>query len=500
VLRETLSYRSGAAELSGACFLIRCRAMADSRAASIASTKETADSAILEREAGLHRNLTPRQLSMIALGGAIGTGLFLGSAISVKLAGPGVILSYLGAAAIALCLMWALGELTVAHPVAGSFGVHAEMYLHPWAGFAMRYSYWLAQVIAIGSEMIAASIYCKHWFPHVPSWWWIAGFSAALVFVNARSVASFGMFEYWFAMLKVVTILLFLLLGTALLFGIGSARIGAANYTLHGGFLPNGWAGVGLGVAMAVFSYLGLEIVAVTSGEAKDPATALPRAMRWTLARLGIFYVGGLAIVVGVVPWNRVGLGESPFVRVFETAGIPAAAEVMNFVVLTAALSSVNCNLYLTSRMLFSLARGNYAPSRLGRLSKRGTPVAALLVSSAGMIAALFLEHWFQATAYLYMLGAAFFGGIFVWLMIFVTHLAFRRRTAQWPQPPMRFAPCGPWSSLFGLFALTAVLVSTWWVPGLRITLTAGFLWLAFISLCYLAWTQAGRASPKKQS
>jgi amino acid transporter, AAT family len=462
--------------------------MTESQALRTASTNETAGNAVLEREAGLHRNLTPRQLSMIAIGGAIGTGLFLGSAISVKVAGPGVILSYIGAAAIALCLMWALGEMTVAHPVAGSFGVHSEMYLHPWAGFAMRYSYWLAQVIAIGSEMIAASIYCKHWFPHVPSWWWIASFSAALVYVNARSVASFGAFEYWFAMLKVVTITMFLILGGALLFGIRSTRIGAANYTSHGGFLPHGWAGVGLGVAMAVFSYLGLEIVAVTSGEAKDSARALPRAMRWTLARLGIFYIGGLTIVVGVVPWNQVGLGESPFVRVFETTGIPAAAGVMNFVVLSAALSSVNCNLYLTSRMLFSLARGGYAPSLLGRLSERGTPVAALLVSSAGMIAALFLEHWFQATAFLYMLGAAFFGGIFVWLMIFVTHLAFRRRTAGWPQPPMRFAPRGPWSSLFGLIALSAVLVSTWWVPGLRVTLTAGFPWLAFISLCYLVW------------
>jgi amino acid transporter, AAT family len=471
--------------------------MAESRASRMTSTDETGGNAILEREAGLQRNLTPGQLSMIAIGGAIGTGLFLGSAISVRAAGPGVILSYIGAAAIALCLMWALGEMTVAHPVAGSFGVHSEMYLHPWAGFAMRYSYWLAQVIAIGSEMIAASIYCKHWFPHVPSWWWIAGFSAALVYVNARSVASFGEFEYWFAMLKVVTITMFLILGGALLFGIGSTRIGTANYISHGGFLPHGWTGVGLGVAMAVFSYLGLEIVAVTSGEAKDPATALPRAMRWTLARLGIFYIGGLAIVVGVVPWNQVGLGESPFVRVFETAGIPAAAGVMNFVVLSAALSSVNCNLYLTSRMLFSLARGGYAPSLLGRLSERGTPVAALLVSSAGMIAALFLEHWFQATAFVYMLGAAFFGGIFVWLMIFVTHLAFRRRTAGWPQPPMRFAPPGPWSSLFGLIALTAVLVSTWWVPGLRVTLTAGFPWLAFISLCYLVWAQAGA---KKQS
>src|SRR5260370_4719381 len=217
------------------------------------SPATAAEQEVLAREAGLHRNLTSRQLSMIAMGGAIGTGLFLGSAISVQLAGPGVIFSFVAAGAIALCLMWALGEMTVAHPVAGSFGVYAEMYVHPWAGFAMRYSYWLAQVIATGSEVVAASIYCQHWFPSVPSWMWIAGFSAALVYVNARSVASFGAFEYWFAMLKVVTILLFLLLGAALLFGIGSTRIGTANYTSHGGFLPNGWAGEGFGVAMAAF-------------------------------------------------------------------------------------------------------------------------------------------------------------------------------------------------------------------------------------------------------
>jgi len=454
----------------------------------VAETSPPGSAAILDREAGLHRNLTSRQLSMIAVGGAIGTGLFLGSALSVSLAGPAVILSYIAAAAIALALMWALGEMTIAHPVAGSFGVYAEMYVHPWAGFAMRYSYWLGQVIAIGSEMVAASIYCRYWYPRVPSWMWIAGFSIALVWINARSVSSFGAFEYWFAMLKVATIVIFLILGAALLSGVGFPRLGAANYTAHGGFLPNGWGGVGLGIAMAVFSYLGVEIVAVASGEAKDPAHALPRAMRWTLARLGIFYIGGLAVVVGVVPWNLVGLGESPFVRVFESAKIPAAAAIMNFVVLTAALSSVNCNLYLTARMLFSLARGGYAPAPLGRLSKRGSPVFALLASSGGMVAALVLERGFHATAYLYMLGTAFFGGIFVWLMIFLTHLAFRRKTARWPQPAARFAPRGPWTSLLGFTGLAAVLISTWWVPGLRITLTAGLPWLLFISLCYLVW------------
>jgi AAT family amino acid transporter len=457
---------------------------------------DAAHAAIVAREAGLHRSLTPRQLSMIAIGGAIGTGLFLGSAISVKLARPAVILSYCAGALIALTVMWALAEMAVAHPVAGSFGTYAEMYLHPWAGFVIRYTYWLCQVVAIGSEVVAASIYCKLWFPAIPAWLWIAGFSAALVYVNARSVANFGTFEYWFAMIKVVTIALFQVLGAALLFGIGAPRIGAANYTAHGGFLPNGWTGMGLGVAMAIFSFLGLEIVAVTSGEAARPEIAVPRAMRWTLLRLGIFYIGGLAVVVGVVPWNQVGLGESPFVHVFQTAGIPAAAAVMNFVVLTAALSSVNCNLYLTSRMIFSLARGGYAPAPLGLLTKRGTPVPALLVSSAGMVAALFLDHWFHATAYLYMMGAAFFGGLFVWIMILLTHLLFRRATARAPQPPLRFAPRGPWSSLAGLLALLAVLASTRRVPGLRITLQAGVPWLAVISLCYFGWRRFGLRKP----
>src|SRR6266851_2199091 len=484
----------------GAVILIGWRATATMVAPEsppIAATPPSgsAHAAVLDRESGLRRNLTPRQLSMIALGGAIGTGLFLGSAISVRLAGPGVILSYAAGALIALALMWALAEMAVAHPVAGSFGVYAEMYLHPWAGFVMRYSYWLAQVVAIGSEVVAAAIYCRYWFPGVPAWVWIAAFSAALVYVNARSVASFGWFEYWFALIKVVTIVLFLILGAALLLGIGFKSLGAASYTAHGGLLPHGWLGVGLGIAMAIFSYLGIEIIAVTAGEAEHPETTVPRALRRTLLRLAIFYIGGVAVLVGVMPWDQAGLAQSPFVHVFQTVGIPAAAAVMNFVVLTAALSSVNCNLYLTARMIFSLARGGYAPAALGRLSRQGTPVAALAVSSGGMVAALLLDLRYRETAYLYMLGAAFFGGLFVWMMIFVTHLAFRRhyRGAVNGFAPVRFAPRGPWSSLGGLFALAAVLVSTWWIPGMRITLVAGLPWLVFISLCYLLWVTMRR-------
>ncbi|MFQ5695412.1 MAG: amino acid permease [Terriglobia bacterium] len=181
----------------------------------------SATASVAAREDALERRLTPRQLSMIALGGAIGTGLFLGSGISVRLAGPGVIFSYLLAAVIALVLAWALAEMAVAHPVAGSFGVYAEIYLHPWAGFTMRYSYWVAQVIAIGSEVVAASIYCEFWFPQVPGWLWVTLFSVALIGVNAWSVGAFGEFEYWFALIKVVTIIAFLFLGVGLLFGFG---------------------------------------------------------------------------------------------------------------------------------------------------------------------------------------------------------------------------------------------------------------------------------------
>jgi AAT family amino acid transporter len=458
------------------------------------------ESSIAEREGGLRRMLSSRQVSMMAIGGAIGTGFFLGSALSVRLAGPGVILSYAAGALIALALMWALAEMTVVHPVAGSFGVYAEMYLNPWAGFAMRYSYWIAQTVAIGSEVVAAAIYCRFWFPGVPAWVWIAAFSISLIYINARSVGSFGEFEYWFALIKVSTIFAFLAFGAALLTGVGFRPLGFHNFTAHGGFLPHGWSGVGLGVAMAIFSFLGIEVVAVASGEASHPEIAVPRAMRWTLARLALFYIGGMAVLVGVMPWMEAGLTQSPFVRVFERAGIPAAAAVMNFVVLTAALSSVNCNLYLTGRMLFSLARGGYAPAALGRLSGHGMPLPALLVSSVGMVAALFLDLRFHESAYLYMLGAAFFGGLFVWMMIFLTHLRFRRQYtgAGAKTLPIRFAPPGPWSSLAGFAALLAVLVSTWWIPGMRITLLAGLPWLAFISLCYFVWKRREQRKPNR--
>lgn len=467
--------------------------------ADVAQTEKAA-AELVAREKGLHEQLKPRQVAMIGLGGSIGTGLFLGSAISVRLAGPAVVLSFVIGALIALTVMWALAEMAAEHPAAGSFGLYGEMYLHPWAGFAIRYTYWLCVVIIIGSEVVAAAIYCKLWFPGIPPWVWIAGFSLALIYVNTVSVGSFGTVEYWFAMIKVVTIVVFLILGAALLFGIGFPRVGTANYTKFGGFSPNGWTGVWLGIVMAVFSFLGLEVVGATAGEAADAKVAVPRALRRSLFYLAIFYLGGLALVVGIVPWPQIGLGESPFVHVFRSVGIPAAGNVMNLVVLSAALSSALCNLYFAARLLFSLARGGYAPRLLGKLSKKGMPVNAVLVSSLGMAAALVLSHLFQETAFVFMIGVAFFGGPFIWVMILITHLAFRRTANREGRTITRFAPPGPWSTLMGLAALLGVLVSTWWIPDFHVTLLAGLPWLLFITVCYVIWRKMNSEKPDRET
>src|SRR5580658_1014447 len=455
----------------------------------------------IEKGEQLSRQLTTGQLSMIAIGGAIGTGLFLGSSLAVRIAGPGVIISYLFGAVIALLFMGALAEMAVAYPTAGSFGVYAELYVNAWAGFTVRYTYWAAQCIAIGGEAIAIAIYCQWWFPNTPKWIWILGFSVALLYVNARSVASFGSFEYWLAMIKVVAIVLFIVIGLALLAGLGPASaIGLANFTAHGGFLPMGWHGVWMAMAFVIFSYIGTEVVAVTAGEAKDPSTAVPRAMRTMVARLILFYLGALVVLIGIVPWNRIQPGSdvtaSPFVKVFQLIGVPAAAHVVNFVVITAAASSMNCNLYLVSRIMFSLARGGYAPAAFGGVSKRGTPVPALMVSAAGLALAILISVLNPDGAFVYLFGVSLFGGLYAWLIIFVTHLRFRPKWEASGRPRLPVRMIGyPYTSALGAATILAILSTTWWVEGMRVTLIAGVPWLGLLTAAYylrsVKWNRA---------
>ncbi len=274
-----------------------------------------------QRESGLQRGLGKTQIVMIGLGGAIGTGLFMGSGLAIGLAGPGVILSYLIAGFVALAMVFSLSEMAVVHPTAGSFGTYAEIYLNPWAGFVVRYTYWIAQVIAIGGEAVAAGLYMGLWFPGVPVWMWALGFCAVLLYVNSRSVGNFGTLESWLALIKVAAIVLFIILGAARIFGGGHLASAAHNLTgLPGGFLPKGLAGVWTAVIVGIFSFTGIELIAVTSGEALDPGRAIPAALRSMLLRLLVFYVLAIAIIVTLAPWTATGVrvvAESPFVSVF---------------------------------------------------------------------------------------------------------------------------------------------------------------------------------------
>src|SRR5262245_16367728 len=355
----------------------------------------------VENEQVLKRQLSAPQQAMMALGGAIGTGLFLASGLAVNVAGPAVVLSYVLVAGVSLLLGSALAEMAVAHPTAGAFGVYAGMYLSPFAGYAVRVSYWLMEVIATGGQLVAASIYMGYWFPSVPGAVWVLAFAIVLMFVNSRAVGQLGMVESWLVLVKIVAVALFVVVGVLAVAGLtGDPPIGLQHVTGHGGFLPFGLTGVLLGCSFVIYSFIGVEIVGVTSGEAADPSRTIPTAMRRMVLGLSTIYIVTIALLVTLRPWTELGAGESPFVSVLRRLHIPGAAGVMNFVVLTAALSSANANLYLIVRTLFSLARAGFVPSSLGAVTRRGTPVNAMLVSGLGLGAAALVKAVWNDTAY----------------------------------------------------------------------------------------------------
>ncbi len=450
------------------------------------STDFTSHPAVKEEQV-LTRVLSSGQQVMIAIGGAIGTGLFLASGAAVPAAGPGVVFSTVLVAAISLLLGAALTEMCVAHPAAGSFGLYAEMYLSPFAGYAVRMSYWLSQVIVIGGHMVAIATYMGFWFPDVSDTLWILLFSVVLLYINARAVGTFGEFGYWLSMIKVVAISFFVALGMLVLTGlIGENPAGLSNYFAHGGFLPKGLWGVWLAACFTFYSFIGVEMAAVASGEVKEPETTIPRTYRTLVFGLSLIYIVTTGVLVGIVPWNAFGVSESPFVIVLRTIGIPGSASVMNFVVLTAALTAANSSIYLVSRTLFSLARAGMIPKALGAVNKRGVPVNALAIAGIGLLLAVVIQTRLQSSAYIWFIGVALFGALFCWLMIFVTHVAFRRAWARAGSPPLPYrSRFGENGSILGAVVMLAILVSTWWAPGLRVTLQASLPWLGFVGLAY---------------
>jgi L-asparagine transporter-like permease len=355
------------------------------------------------------------------------------------------------------------------------------MYVSPFAGYAVRVSYWLMQVIATGGQLVASSIYMTYWFPGVPGAVWVLAFAVGLLYMNSREVGRLGTIEYWLVMIKVVAVLVFIVVAALLIVGAtGAPAVGLQHLTAHGGFMPFGLSGVWLGCCFVIYSFIGVEIGAVTSGEASDPARTVPVAMRRMVLGLSAIYIVTITLLVALTPWNTLGVGESPFVRVLGGLGIPGAAGLMNFVVLSAALSSANANLYLIARTLFSLARAGFVPASLGALSAAGAPVNALFVSGLGLGAAVLVRALWPDSAYVWFFGVALFGALFVWLMIFVTHIAFCR--AQRESGTATSTPVASWA---GAAAIGAVLISTWFVPGLESTIVAGGPWLALLGFGY---------------
>jgi amino acid transporter, AAT family len=440
-------------------------------------------------EEGLHHQLTAGQMTMVAVGGSIGTGLLLGSAAALEIAGPSVIISYFVAAFIAYTVAMALGELASLHPAAGSFGVYGELYLNQYLGFLCRAAYWASIAFSIGAELVASATYMTYWLPAAPGEVWVIVFSALLLLVNLRSVASFGRFEFWFAMIKFATIVAFILTGAALLL---SGHV-SPQYTAHGGFFPKGPIAPLLAVFLAIYAFGGVEMIAITTGESRS-ATDIPHAARLTFFLLAGVYLGAIIILVGVMPWNHAGVAESPFVSVLRLAKIPAAAFVMNFVVLTAALSGANAKLYVASRLLFSMGRTGWAPASLGKLNTSGSPRLALLVSSYGVVTALIIENWAPKQAFLYIMGAAFSGLILSWVVSLAAHISFRLRLSreQIAALPMR-SPLGVWGSIFGFVLVSMAVLHT--LLASRVNQVGGLSFFLLLTVTYLFLQRSRQAT-----
>lgn len=378
----------------------------------------------------LKSDLKIRHISMISIAGVIGAGLFIGSGAVINASGPGAILSYAFAGAIVVLVMRMLGEMAAAHPTSGSFSTYASDAIGPWAGFTIGWLYWFFWVVVIAIEAIAGAAIMQYWIPDFPLWLMALILTVLLTLTNLFSVKSFGEFEYWFSLIKVISIGLFLVLGLCVIFGWypGVGAPGTANLLGAGGFIPTGFGSVLLGITVVIFSFMGTEIVAIAAGESDHPGKAVRIATNSVIWRILIFYIGSIAIVVTLLPWNSANILVSPFVAVLDYIGIPAAAQLMNFVVLTAVLSCLNSALYANSRMLFGMAKKGDAPKAFLKLSKKGVPVRAILFSTVFSYIAVIFSYTSPDKIFLFLINSSGAVALLVYLVIAFSHLRMRRK------------------------------------------------------------------------
>ncbi|RII19764.1 Phenylalanine-specific permease [Streptomyces sp. YIM 130001] len=437
---------------------------------------------------GYKRGLGARQIQMIAIGGAIGTGLFLGAGKAISKAGPSLILAYAIAGLVIFFIMRALGELLMYRPVSGSFAEYAREFIGPFAGFVTGWTYWLFWVVTGITEVTAAATYMTYWWD-IPQWLSALVFTLILYGANLISVKLFGEIEFWFSMVKVTAILgMILICAGVLTIGFSDAGDTASVSMLwdQGGFFPKGIGGTLMTLQIVMFAFLAVELVGVTAGESKDPKTVLPKAINTVPWRIAVFYVGALIMILSVVPWTVFSDGVSPFVKAFEQMGLGVGAAIVNFVVLTAALSSCNSGMYSTGRMLRDLALNGQGPKIFTRLSTRGIPLIGTTFSAALMMFGVWINYQWPGEAFNYVVSFATISGMWAWIMILCSQLKFRAKVARGELPESPFkAPGAPFTSWFALAFIGLVIVLMGIDSTARNALYCAPLWALILVVSY---------------
>ena len=443
----------------------------------------------------LKRGLKSRHIQLIALGGAIGTGLFLGIAQTIKMAGPSVLLGYGIAGVIAFLIMRQLGEMVVDEPVAGSFSYFADKYCGHLPGFLSGWNYWVLYVLVSMAELTAVGIYVQYWWPGVPTWVSALIFFCAINAISLLNVKAFGEMEFWFAIIKVVAIIGMIVFGAYLLAsGDAGPQASVANLWQHGGFFPNGWQGLVMAMAVIMFSFGGLELVGITAAEADDPSTTIPRATNQAIYRILIFYIGALGILLSLYPWQNVVTGGSPFVLIFHALDSNLVATALNVVVLTAALSVYNSGVYCNTRMLFGLAKQGNAPRALLQLNRRGVPLAALGVSALATGACVVVNYLMPGKAFQVLMGLVVSALIINWAMISWIHLRFRAQKKIEGKTTLFQSLGYPFTNYLCLAFLAGILVIMFLTPGLRISVYLIPVWLGVLGIGYAIRQSKARA------
>lgn len=454
-----------------------------------------------KNETNFQRSMKSRHLFMLSLGGVIGTGLFLSSGYTIHQAGPaGTIFAYLLGAGIVYLVMLCLGELSVAMPVTGAFHTYAKTYIGPATGFTVAWLYWLTWAVALGSEFTAAGLFMQRWFPHTSVWMWSAVFALFIFLLNAFSVKFFAESEFWFSSIKVLAILLFILLGGAAMFGIVPMKSGEAapmlsNFTDGGSLFPNGFFPILMTMLSVNFAFSGTELIGIAAGESADPEKTVPRAIKTTVWRLALFFIGTIFVLSGMISIKDAGVIESPFVTVFDRVGVPYAADLMNFVILTALLSAANSGLYASSRMLWSLSKEGELHPAFARLTSKGIPFNALIFSMIGGILSLLSSVFAADTVYLVLVSVSGFAVVAVWMSIAASQFLFRRRflTEGHQLSDLKYRTPGyPAVPIAAFLLCLASCIGIAFDPNQAIALYCG---IAFMAVCYTAYYLKNRKS-----